>query len=196
MANRDDKSRTSAMSESEYLDLVIDAALAKYASIEPRAGLEQRVVANLRAGEAQVAHRAWWIWGFLGTLALALVVFVALAWRVSIAAPPALAVHVPNPRLTPASPESRRTARSARHTLRQRPILKTPRERETVASNPKLDVFPSPLPLSEQEKLLSLYVEQNPEHAALVAEARMADLEQQSNEQQRITANETGSNRE
>jgi hypothetical protein len=59
-----------------------------------------------------------------------------------------------------------------------------------VASGPKLDVFPSPLPLSEQEKLLATYVGQYPEHAALVAEARMADLRHEAEERHQIAAGE------
>jgi hypothetical protein len=59
-----------------------------------------------------------------------------------------------------------------------------------VASEPKLDVFPSPLPLSEQEKLLAIYVGQDPEHAALVAQARMADLRHEAEERQQIAAGE------
>jgi hypothetical protein len=38
---------------------------------------------------------------------------------------------------------------------------------------PKLDQFPSPHPLSEQEELLQRYVAENPERAVLVARARM-----------------------
>jgi hypothetical protein len=57
-----------------------------------------------------------------------------------------------------------------------------------VATNPKLDVFPSPLPLSEQEKILASYVSEYPKHAALVAEARMDDLRQETEERRRIAS--------
>ena len=43
-----------------------------------------------------------------------------------------------------------------------------------MAAAPKLDHFPSPQPLSEQEKLLLDYVERFPEQAARVAEAQTA----------------------
>jgi len=64
--------------------------------------------------------------------------------------------------------------------------VQRPMQHDTVASSAKLDVFPSPLPLSEQEKILAIYVAQYPEHAALVAEARMDALRQEDEERSRI----------
>ena len=57
---------------------------------------------------------------------------------------------------------------------------------EIAVAGPKLDVFPSPLPLSEQEKILASYVAGYPEHAALVAEARMDALRQEAEERRRM----------
>jgi hypothetical protein len=51
------------------------------------------------------------------------------------------------------------------------------RENEN-ASAPKLDVFPSPEPLSEQEKMLAAYVAQHHQQAVLIARARMAELKE------------------
>jgi hypothetical protein len=45
-----------------------------------------------------------------------------------------------------------------------------------VAPAPKLDQFPSPQPLSEQEKILARYVANYPKHAALIAQARTEQL--------------------
>jgi hypothetical protein len=47
-----------------------------------------------------------------------------------------------------------------------------------MAGNPKLDQFPSPRPLSEQEKLLQSYVAEYPERAVLIARARTEALRQ------------------
>ena len=48
------------------------------------------------------------------------------------------------------------------------------RARPTVvaAANPKLDQFPSPRPLSEEEQLLVRYVHEFPEEAVLIAKAQ------------------------
>ena len=47
-----------------------------------------------------------------------------------------------------------------------------------IARAPKLEQFPSPQPLSEQEKLLQNYVAENPEQAVLLARARTEALRQ------------------
>jgi hypothetical protein len=46
-----------------------------------------------------------------------------------------------------------------------------------VGRTPKLAQFPSPRPLSEQEKILMSYVAQYPQTAALVAQDRAEALE-------------------
>jgi hypothetical protein len=62
-----------------------------------------------------------------------------------------------------------------------------------VATAPKLDQFPSPQPLSEQEKLLWNYVAQHPERAGLVAEARMESLERDAEERRQLAAGQPDS---
>ena len=47
-----------------------------------------------------------------------------------------------------------------------------------MGAPPKLDQFPSPQPLSEQEKLLQSYVAKYPEQAVLIARARTEALRQ------------------
>ncbi len=65
----------------DELDRMLDAALAKYAAVEPRTGLEDRILANLRAERTRVPDRAWWRWSVAGALAAVVVVALALAWR-------------------------------------------------------------------------------------------------------------------
>jgi hypothetical protein len=48
-----------------------------------------------------------------------------------------------------------------------------------VAATPKLDQFPSPRPLSEQEQILMSYVARYPENAALVAQAQAEERERE-----------------
>jgi hypothetical protein len=52
-----------------------------------------------------------------------------------------------------------------------------------VVSSPKLEQFPSPQPLSEQETILNHYVADYPEHAALIAQARSDELRRDSAEE-------------
>ena len=58
----------------DALDRLLDGALAQYSQVEPRAGLEERVLANLRS---QPAHRPWWMWVAIPA-AVAAVVLVAI----------------------------------------------------------------------------------------------------------------------
>ena len=172
------------------LDRVLDVALAKYASVEPRAGLEKRIVANLRAADRRPGRRSWWIWGFAAVAAIVLVA-ATLTWRSWTAHPP-IANHPPNPQQVPISPKfaSREGSNVASRKPATRATVRRAYRHDVVATNPKLDVFPSPLPLSEQEKILAAYIENFPEHAALVAEARMDALRQQDEERRRISDEE------
>jgi hypothetical protein len=63
--------------------------------------------------------------------------------------------------------------------------------RTEKAAEPKLDVFPSPLPLSEQEKMLASYVAEYPKEAALIARLRTEALQREFEEEMR--AEETNS---
>lgn len=170
------------------LDRALDAALAKYASVEPRVGFEERIIANLRSADCSTSAGTGWSWRMTAALA-AILVIAALAWQWNKASQRPIVVRRPEIRQAPIAPHRSGVetafasqAKSARHTtIRPRP------KPQVVAVGPKLDVFPSPLPLSEQEKILALYVKKYPQHAALVAEARMEALRQQAEEQRRIT---------
>jgi hypothetical protein len=184
MTNHEDNRK-----ERDDLDRTLDAALSKYTSVEPREGLEERILANLRAASSQDARRAWWNWGF-AVLAAFLLMAAALVWRWNQPTQTPIANHPSTLKQAPDAPDlAHRDENNAPPT--QLLPRRTPRhqsEREVVAANPKLDVFPSPLPLSEQEKILASYVSQYPKHAALVAEARMDDLRQESEERRRIAS--------
>jgi hypothetical protein len=59
-----------------------------------------------------------------------------------------------------------------------------------AAVQPKLDQFPSPRPLSEQEQILVNYVAKYPETAALIAQARTEEREKEREEE--AGADDTG----
>lgn len=170
-------------------DRALDGVLAKYASIEPRAGLEERIVRNLRLATVTANPRPWWNWRTAGMLAVVLLIAALLLWWRKPSTQPPIVVDRPPARAAPMDPywANRESTRAAKKKPQRRATGPRP-QHETVASGPKLDVFPSPLPLSEQEKLLAIYVGQYPEHAALVAEARMADLRQEAEQRQQIAA--------
>jgi hypothetical protein len=158
----------------------LDAALAKYAAVEPRAGLEDRVLANLRAEREHAAARVWWRWPALGAAALVLVVAaISLIGRPGKPAPDITAhqaatsqgdkqlgtriasneVGIP---VRPTLPEGAK--RPARHGVHPPQAI--------VADGPRLDHFPSPRPLSDEEKLLVRYVRDFPQDAVMIARAQ------------------------
>src|ERR1035438_2379526 len=67
-------------SQNDELDRALNAALTKYSSVDPRAGLEERILANLWS-QPTAPSRAWWRWGLAGALAVMVIVAMAVAWR-------------------------------------------------------------------------------------------------------------------
>jgi hypothetical protein len=137
--------------------------------------------------------------------AFAVVVVVAtLVWRSSKPSHPVIALHstTTQPAPTPTIETANRNA-STIHPKTDWPQKSAPSgraiahssQRQIVAvENPKLDVFPSPWPLNEQEKIMAQYLANYPEQAALIAQARMQALQQ--DETERMSPAESNGNSE
>jgi hypothetical protein len=173
----------------DQLDHVIDAALTKYAAVEPRTGLEERVLANLRAEQTTARARTWWRWGMAGALAAIIAIMSALAWRSGRPSHAVIASHPPATTqastivVTQAGSESVSPPRAparVRGTVTHRA-----QPEATAAAYPKLDQFPSPQPMSEQEKLLTSYIARSRDQAVLVARARTEELQRDQQEKLR-----------
>ena len=155
--------------EGDERDRLLDEALSSYSAEEPRPGLEQRVLNRIRA-EAGARRRAWAQW-YIAIPALCLLAVVALVgW----------------PRREPA-PAPRRPVAQAPEVkkpvvvpTRMRKPARQPRTR--VAGLPKLEQFPSPSPLTEEERALLEFVMRSPKDA----QAFLGDVEIQSVEPIRI----------
>jgi anti-sigma-K factor RskA len=76
----------------DELDSILDTALAKYAAAEPRTGLEDRVLANLRAERTRIPVHAGWRWSVAAVLAV-VIVAVALVLRSGESSHPVVADH-------------------------------------------------------------------------------------------------------
>jgi hypothetical protein len=181
----------------DALDRELNVALAKYAAVEPRAGLEERVLANLRAEGKKASHGAPWGWSLAAAVA-AVVIVVAMAWM---ADKPLRNVTGNHPLTTTQGPRTPGTWVVTNDAGRRVPPQERPKRNATqhrlsqpaMAANPKLDQFPSPQPLSEQEKILASYVAKYPEHAALLAEARMESLRRDAEERRQLAAEDQDS---
>ncbi|HEY1984669.1 MAG TPA: hypothetical protein VGG85_04625 [Terracidiphilus sp.] len=164
------------MREKDDLDLLLDSALLTYADPGPDACLEDRVLNALTAGSAPEVRTTWavrkprrtWLrWA----IALPIAGCLLLLW---LSTPKT--IHAPSTRhqearqnnpaaaLSPAV-----TAEISTHTPRRlvtRAIQSAPPPSNAQVANdvprPKLDVFPTPQPMSAEERALSLVAAQTP----------------------------------
>jgi hypothetical protein len=162
----------------DKLDNVLDAALAKYSAVEPRTGLEERLLANLRAEPARVPRRASWRLSLIATLAAIAIVAIVLALQSGRPLLPQVANHIPTmpnleqskPRVAPEVGETGARAHALGPATRR--ASRRVSKEAFPAANPKLDQFPSRQQLSEEELALARYVSQFPEEATLIARAQ------------------------
>lgn len=157
----DDKGRN-------FADDLLEAALARHASEGPRPGLEARILANVSAAERAQRPRAWAM-GLGLAAATVLIVVVAMQWPRSVRKPapaesvPTVAANKPEPALTVKAPKPRKAATR----------LQRARPAEFRMSRPAQ--FPTPAPLTEQEKLLLLYVKTAPKSVLAATAAKSLD---------------------
>jgi hypothetical protein len=159
------------MREKDDLDLLIDSALATYADPGPDAALEDRVLAALspvRVPARRVpalARSRWLPWAIALPIAAGLLfLWLSTETKKPLPAsepqqaretvPSAIAPHVD-------SPSEVRTGKRHRQTVRVRQPASTVQTAQTAAL-PKLDVFPTPQPLTAEERALALVVTQTP----------------------------------
>ncbi len=158
-------------------DQRLDKGLAEYGHAEPRVGLENRIFANLRAEKDRLSRRRWlWV---LNAMSAAAVIVMAI-WLGSRYSKPVgknatsrtqtfeHTAQMPVQTADRPQPGQWQNGTATRH-------VKVHLSRARVANRPKLDQFPSPRPLSEQEKLLQEYVEVTPKDEIVAALARSKD---------------------
>lgn len=161
--------------ERDDFDRALDAALAKYTAVEPRTGLEERILTNLRTSRAQSTTHIWWRWSAAASLAAVVVLVVVLAWRSGRTSHPVIAKHPATTLQKPSDEATKAASRSGGEALAERhaPIREITARRvpstTVIVNEPKLDQFPSPRPLSEEELALARYVREFPQEATLIA---------------------------
>ena len=148
------------------IDDMLDSLLATYSSAEPRPGLETRILANLRDAEENKSPAGWWnlkwLWAGMVTAAI-IVAALLISGRHRVEPPTHVIVKtspaVPHPEIQPHAPAVRN------ETVRIRPrksLAPTQPQNAALALNERPAVFPTPTPLSEQEKLLLSYLAGTP----------------------------------
>ncbi len=149
------------------IDDMLDSLLANYSSAEPRVGLETRILTNLRAAEEKKESQGWWNFKWLWAGAVAAVIIVAavlISGRHRVEPPTHVIVKtspaVPQPEIQPHAPVKNNETAGIHH--RKPSTVPTRRQNATLALNERPAVFPTPTPLSEQEKLLLSYLAGTP----------------------------------
>jgi hypothetical protein len=162
------------MRENDELDRLIDSALSTYGDPGPDSGLEQRVLARIESVRvpARVAPRRRWLeWAVGLPVAACVVLFVFFLAGPKIAPPPtSVAKGVAQPQQLPVIPAHSEAPTALRSepvsSNRQLPISPRSRpDKQTMRSValPKLDVFPTPQPLTPEEQALVAFAVRAPE---------------------------------
>jgi hypothetical protein len=165
----------------KLIDRWLDEALKQCGSVEPRWGLEDRVLATLRTESERIPSPIWSsrpAWIMLATVVVAaLLIFTwrTRAMRETVVTPPQHKLPVPVGTTSPATDITARTS-SPHHRL---PSPATDHISAKNEALPRLDQFPSPQPLSEQEQMLARYVQQFPRQAVLMARAQTTLFQQE-----------------
>jgi hypothetical protein len=155
------------------MDQLLDSLLAGYSDAGPRPGFESRLLANLREQATPQRSPAWgriWAWTGITTAAAALAVILAVSYfgrQVPRTAP--VANHspapVPQPMRKPSAPQQV-VAVKAHHRKPVQRLVPT-----AVTAEVRQEVFPTPTPLSEQERFLLKYLTRTPKRE-VIAQSR------------------------
>jgi hypothetical protein len=142
------------------LDNLIEEGLSSYSRQEARPGLELRVLNHVRNAGPRVRF-VFPRWAFaIPALACGLLLF---AWlHTSPVQKPVVQQKVTQQKVTPAPPA---VTEAAITPASQVPVERKPRSVAKRAALPKLQQFPSPAPITKEERLLLAFVARSPEKA-------------------------------
>lgn len=161
--------------DKKFVDALLQASLRNYAAEAPRPGLEGRILAGVRARQHPARRRAVWSWAaaIAGATAIVALAVVHAGRRQSSPLPlrTGSGAHVSAPVPAMAAPQVQVAAsRPAPHIV--------PRRATRPWTDPRPQQFPTPRPLSEQEKLLVVYAQSLEGSSAAPAADSNQDAEQ------------------
>jgi hypothetical protein len=161
------------------IDEMLDSLLANYSAAEPRPGLETRILANLRERPEKETVQGWWnfkwIWAGMVTAAI-IIAAVLMSVRRPIE-PPANVIVKNNqpaaqPQIQPHAPIAPKE--TARVYWRKPRATKQPQD-AALALNKRPANFPTPTPLSEQERMMFTYLANTPKEIVIAQIPRNND---------------------
>jgi hypothetical protein len=162
-------------------DDMLDSLLANYSSAEPRLGLETRILANLREAEKKAPQGWWnfkWIWAGV-VMGAIIVTAVLISGRHSIAPPANVIVRTnqpaPQPQIQPHAPVNPQATARVR---RRKPSTPTLPQNAALAVSQRPTNFPTPAPLSEQERMMFAYLANTPKEIVIAQIPRNDDQQE------------------
>lgn len=142
--------------EKQFVNDLLDASLRNYSGTEPLAGLESRILAGVRARQRDQRHRTAWLSAFaisgLAVAVVGLVGFVALRGGLRRATPEQVIAKFPASNAAP-------TIATVAPPAKLQEPRRVPQHIATTRVDWRPQQFPTPRPLSKQEKLLLAYVQ-------------------------------------
>jgi hypothetical protein len=185
------------------IDDMLDSLLANYSLAEPRPGLENRILANLRLAnprdaESREASRGWWdfkwVWAGAALAAAIIVGAVLVSGRRHVAPPPRTVVQTMQPAVQQPIVEQPSVQQpgvrqptvqsgvpaaigSERVIHRHKTLAPGPQQNATLAWSQRPAFFPTPTPLSEQERLMFTYLTNTP-HQEVIAQIQRTDQQE------------------
>jgi hypothetical protein len=159
-------------------DELLDSLLSAYSDVEPGPGLENRVLAKLRDAESRKASRSWsvgWLWAGAAAVAALIVAALIVGGHRPATGPEKTAVqtHAPAPR-QPLVQHGVPVTATARIHRRPRTYVPSRAQDASLALDQRPAFFPTPVALSEQERLMFAYLASTPREE-VIAEIQRND---------------------
>jgi hypothetical protein len=166
-----------------HIEEMLDSLLANYSAAEPRPGLETRILAKLQGAAGNESSAGWWNfkWIWAGMVVAAVIVAAVLINGRHRVAPPTHVIvktspAVLKPEIQPHAPIARQeTARLHRHKPSTGP---TAQQNSTLAVSQRPANFPTPAPLSEQERMMFTYLANTPKEIVVAQILRNNDQQE------------------
>jgi hypothetical protein len=159
------------------MDEMLDSLLAGYSSAEPRPGLETRILANLRETPEKERAHGWWNfkWLWVGAVAAAIIMAaVLISERHRIDPPTHAVVKATQPAPQPGIQSHEPIASKQVGKIHGRKPPTLPQDAKLALSERPAN-FPTPAPLSEQERLMFTYLANTPREIVIAQIPRNDD---------------------
>jgi len=152
-------------------DTQLEAMLKKYGEAEPRVGMEGRVLARLAEEREHSPAYAWWWRLVVAVLAIGAVAGIAVFVAIKPGSRHEIVNRIPYVN-TGQIPTPILAALAAKQNAARTTILHQAQRKAQFSVEPRLEQFPAPAPLNEQEVMLMRYVRDRRPEAVIVAKAR------------------------